>query len=788
MASKYDGLARIIIQNVGGKSNIESLTHCITRLRFKLKDESKAQTEVLKDTDGIVTVIQSGGQYMVVIGNHVPDVYAAVCDVGHISGSAPAAEGAEEGPKEKVNLFNAFVGIVTSTITPCLGVLAATGILKGILSLCVAIGILQSSSPTYNILYSLGDCFFYFMPIFLGFTSARKFGIPEMEGMAIAAGLLYPTMIAGGEAVGSLFMIPIFMPPSGNYSSSVIPIICAVAFAGWFEKKYKKYIPDSIKLFTVPLITCTVTFMLTLWIIGPIASFVAKLLTDFFMLLANISGILLGALVGGLWQVLVMFGLHWALVPMAISDRSIYGYSTTLVGMFGTTFTQCGALLAIWLKTKNQKTKSLSGSALVSAIAGITEPAIYGVTLPKKKPFIISCIISAICGAGLMACGVTGYESAGTGVFGYTAYINTKTNDISGMIWAIVWSLIAVVATFVVVYLTYGDDTPSKKEKKAELEESGEAAPAGGSIEICAPVAGSAKPLSECTDEVFSAEVLGKGLCIDPVEGKVFAPCDGEVTNLADTLHAIGLMSDDGAEILIHVGMDTVGLKGQGFKAHCKNGDKVKTGQLLLEFDMDFIKSKGLPTITPVIITNTDDYPTFKTHMGMVKPGDKILTLSQNVEESAALAAETVCAPITGEVRALNECPDELFASGKMGQGFVLEPSEGKVYAPCDGTVKDMFQTLHALGITSDGGAELLLHIGMNTVDLNAVGFTAHCKSGDKVKKGDLLVEFDIPFIKSKNLPVTTPVIVTNGDQYALMMLKKMGQVQHGDEVLDLKV
>ena len=348
MASKYDGLARIIIQNIGGKGNIESLTHCITRLRFKLKDESKAQTEVLKSTDGIVTVIQSGGQYMVVIGQHVPDVYDAVCSVGHIQGVA--SSGSDDGSKEKQNPFNAFVGIVTGVFTPCLGVLASLGILKGLLALCVAIGILSSTSPTYNVLYSLGDCFFYFMPIFLGYTAAKKFGLPDLEGIAIAAGLLYPTMTAGGEAITNLFGIPILMPASGNYTSSAIPIIAAVAFAAWFEKKYKKYIPTPTKLFAIPLITVTVTYALTLWVIGPIASFAAQGLTWFFTKIAEISGILLGGIVGGLWQVLVMFGLHWALVPMAISDRAVQGYSATLVGMFGTTFTQVGALAAIWLK------------------------------------------------------------------------------------------------------------------------------------------------------------------------------------------------------------------------------------------------------------------------------------------------------------------------------------------------------------------------------------------------------------------------------------------------------
>ena len=470
MASKYDGLARIIIQNVGGKSNIVSLTHCMTRLRFKLKDESKAQTEVLKETDGVVTVIQSGGQYMVVIGQQVADVYDAVCAVGHIQpGGAVDDDGnaVEEAdkPKEKQSPFNAFVSIVTTVFAPVLGVLAATGIVKGFIALFVAIGVLDAASGTYNILYSLGDSFFYFMPVLLAYTASKKFGLPELEGMTIGAALLYPYLsTSSGMDISNLFGIPVTMPSSGNYTSSVIPIICAIAFAAWFEKKYKKFIPDSCKLFLVPLITIGVTFCLTLWIIGPITSLVGDALGIALNAIANFNGILLGAVVGGLWQVLVMFGLHWATVPLMLNDLATKGYSNALTGMFGCTFAQCGAVLAIWLKTKNSKTKSLCLPALISGIAGVTEPAIYGLTLPKKKPFIITCIVGAITGALLMAFNVTGYTSAGTGIFGYTAYINTFTNDISGMIASIVISLIAVVLAFVMVYFTYSDE-PAKAKK-----------------------------------------------------------------------------------------------------------------------------------------------------------------------------------------------------------------------------------------------------------------------------------------------------------------------------------
>ncbi len=470
MASKYDGLARIIIQNVGGKSNIISLTHCVTRLRFKLKDESKAQTDILKDTDGIVTVIQSGGQYMVVIGNHVPQVYDAVCAVGHITpGGAvnedgTAAEGGGDAPQEKMNPFNAFISIITSVFTPALGCLAACGMIKGLLALFVAVGVLDGAGPTYNILYSLGDCFFYFMPILLAYTASKKFGLPEMEGMVIGAAMLYPYLLGSSTyAHDSLFMIPVIMPTSGDYTSSVIPIICAIAFAAWFEKLYSKYIPDTIKLFALPLITCTVTFCLTLWVIGPIASLLAQGLSVLFTFLSNTSSILMGAVVGAFWQVLVMFGLHWAVATLAITDAATAGSTTLLIGMLGTTFAQTGAVAAIWIKTKNKKLKSLCAPAFVSALAGVTEPAIYGITLPKQLTFIITGVVACITGGIMGACQTAQFSSGAMGVFSWPTLVDPVSDDASGMVIAIVVSLVATVAGFILTFLTYSDEPAKKK-------------------------------------------------------------------------------------------------------------------------------------------------------------------------------------------------------------------------------------------------------------------------------------------------------------------------------------
>lgn len=623
MASKYDGLARIIIQNVGGKDNIVSITHCITRLRFKLKDESKANTDILKSTDGIVTVIQSGGQYMVVIGNHVPQVFDAVISVGHLeSKSALAGGGDAEGTGEKQNPFNAFISIITSVFTPFLGVLCACGILKGVLALLTATSLMSDAGSTYTFLYSLADAAFYFLPPILGVSAAKKFKIPEMEGLLLGLALVYPYLTDGAHDMTSLFGIPVSMPPSGNYTSSVIPIIAAVAFAGWFENKIvKKIVPDTIKLFAVPLITMLVTYTLTLFIIGPVSSALANILALFFNTINAISPIIMGAVVGFFWQILVMFGLHWSLVPIALSNLATSGQDIILVAMLGTTFAQTGAVAGIWLKTKDKKLKSLAPAALVSGMAGVTEPAIYGLTLPKKAPFFRTCAIAGVAGAVLCSMGVKAYQMAGMGIFAYPAYVNTATKDTRGMIIAIVVTVLCLVAGFITELIFYKDDAPAEKK---DLKVAGSV----NAENIEAPIKGETKELSEIADAAFSSGAMGKGIAIVPTEGKVYAPADGTITAFFNTGHAVGLTTDNGAEIIIHVGMDTVKLEGKGFEPQVKQGDKVKKGDLLLVFDIDFIKEQGYSVDTPVIITNTDKYAdVIPTDAKEVANGDLLITL-----------------------------------------------------------------------------------------------------------------------------------------------------------------
>lgn len=636
MASKYDGLARIIVQNVGGKDNVQSITHCVTRLRFRLHDESKANTEVLKNTDGVVTVIQSGGQYMVVIGNHVPDVFDAVVSVGHLENKSLKAGGGEDSESEtseKQGIFNAFVSIVTGVFSPFLGVLCACGIIKGFLALFVTLGWLDGAGGTYNLLYSVGDAAFYFLPVVLGYSAAKKFKLPEMEGLIIGLALVYPYTLSGsGYDISNLFGIPVIAPSTGDYTTTVLPVICGVAFAAFFEKRFRKIVPDTIKLFAVPLVTCLLTVSLTFWIIGPVTSVVSSGIGWFFNQINELSPILMGLLVGFSWQILVMFGLHWALVPIALLNMTTGG-DVILTAMLGTTFAQVGACLGIMLKTKDTKLKSLCPPAIISGIAGVTEPAIYGITLPKKAPFIRTCVISGIAGAVLCALGCKDYTMAGMGVFSYTMLI-TPDNDASYMVIGIVVSLICVAVAFLAELLFYREKGyvaemyVDQGHNSVENNENGKEETTVHSGKVLAPIRGRIVQLSKVPDEAFSAGLMGKGIAIEPEEGRVYAPFDGVIETFFPTGHAIGLKADFGAELLIHVGMDTVEMNGAGFSPKKKQGDRVKIGDVLLEFDIASIRKAGHPVTTPVIITNSEAFEAvIPSGMERVKVGDTLMAL-----------------------------------------------------------------------------------------------------------------------------------------------------------------
>lgn len=637
MASKYDGLARIIIQNIGGKENIISVEHCFTRLRFKLKDESKANTDILKSTEGVVNVIQKGGQYQIVIGNHVNQVYEVVVEKAHIKNSTET-ETETKGEKDK-NIFNSFVDTVSGIFLSIIGLLCACGMLKGLLVILKTTGLLTEADGTYVILSAIGDCIFYFFPVFLGYTSAKKFKVNEVIGLAIGASMIYPTIISAmnGEVLDVLFngtifesnifltflKIPVIL---SNYTSTVIPVILAVWLASKVEKFAKKIVPDVIKSFGVPLITLSITVPATFIVIGPVATWLSNIIGIIVQALYNFNPIIFGVFVGGLWQIFVIFGIHQGLIPIVLNSLATLGYDTIFAATATAPFTQVAILLAIILRTKNKKLKTTSISAFFSGIFGITEPAIYGVTLPLKKPFIISCIASAIGGGLAMGLGVKFYNMGGQGIFAFPCYINPNGNAAHDVLMSVIAVLVAMVIAFVLTLMFFKDKSDDKNEtvvvnNDKEVNDK--------KIELGSPIAGTVMPISEVKDEAFASGLMGKGVAIEPAEGKVISPADGVLTSLYPTGHAMGITTNDGTEILIHIGMDTVNLQGKYFDIKAKQGDVVRQGQILVEFDMDGIKNSGYSITTPVIITNSNDYSKFSiTEKSTISLAETLITLN----------------------------------------------------------------------------------------------------------------------------------------------------------------
>ncbi|MEK4043072.1 beta-glucoside-specific PTS transporter subunit IIABC [Paenibacillus sp. FSL H8-0048] len=609
---KYEALAKDIIKHVGGKENINGLSHCVTRLRFKLKNEAVANTDVLKNMDGIVTVIQSGGQYQVVIGNHVSEVYAQVMTAGGLQeGGSEAASG------ERMGLFNSFIDMISGVFSPTLGVLAATGMIKGFTALFLTVGLLTKESGTYQILNALGDCLFYFFPIFLGYTSAKKFGANIFIGMAIGATLVYPsfgTITAAGEPLytlfsGTIFESPVYITFLGipvilmSYTSSVIPIIISTYIGSKLEAFFRKVTPSVVRTFLVPFFTLLVTVPLALIAIGPVSTWAGQLLGQGTLFLYNLSPVIEGLLVGAFWQVFVIFGLHWGLVPIALNNMAVLKSDPILAASFGASFAQTGAVLAIMLRTKNAKLKSLSIPAIISGIFGVTEPAIYGITLPRKKPFILSCVAAAVGGGIVGLMGTKGYILGGLGIFGIPSYISPDGMD-KGFYGAIAAIVISFILGFILVFFS-----GFKDEEAADSKSGGTARSVLVKQEtVGSPLKGQIRALSELTDEAFSTGAMGKGIAIEPLEGKVYSPVDGVLTTLFASGHAIGITSDNGVDILIHVGKDTVKLKGKHFTPRAKQGDTVTKGQLLMEFDVAAIREAGYTLTTPVIISNSGEY------------------------------------------------------------------------------------------------------------------------------------------------------------------------------------
>lgn len=617
---EYKALAQDILSRVGGKENIVSLVHCATRLRFKLKENKKADAEGLKRNPGVIMVVESGGQFQVVIGNHVHDVWQAVrSEAGLTDDSEPVAE-----TGEKTSVLGQIIDVVSGIFTPFIGVLAASGILKGMLALAVVCGWLAPQQATYQIWFAASDALFFFFPLFLGYTAGKKFGGNPFITMVIGGALTHPLMIQAFEAsqvsgAGATHFLGIPVTFI-NYSSSVIPIILASWASCWLERSSNAVLPPAMKNFFTPAICLAVVVPLTFLAIGPVATWLSQLLAHGYQIIYAVSPWLAGAAMGALWQVCVIFGLHWGLVPLMINNLAVLGQDSMLPMLLPAVMGQVGAALGIFLRSRDARQKVLAGSAISAGIFGVTEPAIYGLNLPLRRPFIFGCVAGAIGGA------IVGFSNSHVYSFGF-ANIFTLAQMIPPQgIDATLWGgAIGIVAALVIsCVLTFVAGMPKSSAGEAAVV----TAPAGEN-DILAPMSGSVLALDQVPDGTFASGLLGQGVAIIPAIGKVIAPFSGEVASLFQTKHAIGLLSDSGIELLIHVGIDTVKLNGEPFTAHVKEGDRVQAGDLLLEFDRQAILDAGYDLATPIIISNSDGYRSVDIVSGsVVDAGQPLLSVS----------------------------------------------------------------------------------------------------------------------------------------------------------------
>ncbi|WDH99336.1 beta-glucoside-specific PTS transporter subunit IIABC [Paenibacillus urinalis] len=619
-------LSKDILKLVGGEENIDQVTHCMTRLRFNLNDNDKADKKTLQNTPGVMGVMINGGQFQVIIGNEVPKVYNAL--VGNMSKSPDA--GTSSGTtvtKEKKNPLSALFDFISGVFTPILPAITGAGMIKGIVALLVTFGWMSETSSAYQILSAIGDGAFYFLPIILAISTARKLGSNMYIGAAIGGAILHPTLtalLASGESV-TFAGLPVI---AATYASSVIPILIAVWLASYVEKAVDKVTHASLKLIVVPTVTILVIVPLTLIAVGPLGVIIGDSLTGAFSWLFDNAGLFAGLIVGGTFSLLIITGMHYALVPIMIGSVAALGYDYLIPMMMVANFAQAGSALGVALKTKNKQTKSLAFSTSITGFMGITEPAMYGVNMKYKKPFI----------AALLGAGIGG---------AFMSYFNTKAYVIGGLaglpgipmvigdtfIYAIMGLVIGTAAAAILTYiLGFEEAVPAQAPVAAQTESNAsqsavtaQAAPTNETStapstttveeeakvedqEVYSPITGEVKPLSAVNDPAFSEEIMGQGFAIQPSEGRVVSPINGTVFSLSKSGHAIGLVSDSGAEMLIHIGIDTVKLKGQFFSPKVQAGARVSVGDLLMEFDREEIEKAGYETITPVIVTNMHQY------------------------------------------------------------------------------------------------------------------------------------------------------------------------------------
>ena len=597
----YRSLAGDILRLVGGESNVASAAHCATRLRLRLHDDSKADKAAVERLPGVITVVKAGGQFQVVVGDNVPKLYA---EIGSISNLASASE--ESAPEAAGgNPLNRFIDLVSSILTPILWPLAGIGLLKAFLALFTTIGWLDPASTTYTILAAAADGLFYFLPAFLAITAAKRFGANQFTALAIAAALLHPSLQAlfvSGEPV-TFMGIPVTLM---SYASSLLPIIVAVWVQSHLERLLNRIVPSAVRNFTVPLLVVVTMVPLVLLTIGPATITLSNWISTGVNSAFSAAPWLAGAIMGGLWQVFVLFGLHWGFVPIITNDLSTQGFSFLVPPLLAAVLAQAAAAFAVFLRTRNAARRTLAGPAALSgALAGVTEPAIYGVNLPLKKPFYFGIAGGAVGGA------IAGVSDTVANAFVFPSLIALPAFTSQGSFVLLLVSIVVAMAiAFSLTWVFVDREHPEDGLAPVVEEQQTPAHPGGddlrdGTTSIAAPVAGRTLGLERVPDKVFSSGALGTGIAVVPTEGRVTAPVAGTIVTAMDSGHAYGIKTADGVEVLVHIGIDTVQLAGRYFTRHVTAGDTVAVGDLLAEVDLEGIAAAGYDATTVVVVTNT---------------------------------------------------------------------------------------------------------------------------------------------------------------------------------------
>ncbi|MED4128485.1 beta-glucoside-specific PTS transporter subunit IIABC [Shouchella miscanthi] len=628
--TKHKELAEKVLSHVGGAGNVYQAWHCVTRLRFNLTNKDNVDIEAIKQIDGVLGAQFSGDQFQVIIGNKVADVYAELEPLVENEGG-----GKNDQKSRKSGVISSVMDFISGVFTPILPALAGAGLLKGFLALFVTVGWMTNTGDTYAVLNAIGDSVFYFLPFFLAVSTARKVKTNEYLALIVAGTMMYPTFIDAANGLTdqtsfTLFNLSFISIPVLSYASSVIPIILSVLLLKYVYNGVKKVVPSVISLMFSPLLTFLIVLPITLWIIGPLGSNLGEGLSTVFVWLFDVAGPVAGLLLGGLMPLVIMTGMHYAFVPIAIQNINSSGTDTFLQPMmFISNLAQSGAAFGVAVRSRNKALKQLAASSGISAMIGITEPAMYGVNMKLKKPFIYAMLSSGVLGAFAGWYGFKAFALGGlVGVFSIPVFAD-PSGAVGAIVVAVLLFVLSLVIPFVLVLVLGFKDIPEENDSTPVVENKKEIVASGKEKAINSTLKGELVPLKDLSDPTFAQEIMGKGVAIEPTENRIIAPISGEVMVLPDSQHAIGIKGDEGEEILIHIGIDTVSLKGEHFEAFVQVGDRIEVGELLITFDREAIKEAGFQTVTMIIVTNTPDYLDVlpMNESGLIFEGEQLLTI-----------------------------------------------------------------------------------------------------------------------------------------------------------------